>query len=126
MPKRLEVRATVSFGVFREGRVYDIDIEDGRMMSLLGVGYLEPTSDLEEDHGRDDLRDSAGTTNLRDVRTVGSPGSETVGEGKTDVADRSESGSDKELGARKGRGGRIGLVDANAPGGTDSGPAGKS
>src|SRR5688572_3217785 len=49
MPKLLEVRASLSFGVFRAGRVYEVDIEDDRIMSLLGVGYLEPTSDLEDD-----------------------------------------------------------------------------
>lgn len=125
MPKRLEVRAVTSFGAFRQGKVYDIDIEDDRMMSLLGVGYLEPTSDLEEDYAGMVLRDSAGTADLRDVRTVGSSGSETVGEGKSNVADSLGPNGDPQLSAPKRGRGRGTTVPANPSGGEDSGTARK-
>jgi hypothetical protein len=89
MPKHLEVRAVTTFGRFRIGRVYEVDIEDQSIMSLLGVGYLEPTSDLEDD---DELGATAGMdlpgatvgVDLRDVRVVGSPESS---EGVADGAD---------------------------------------
>jgi hypothetical protein len=80
MPKFLEVRAAVSFGVFRAGNVYEIDIEDQRIMSLLGVGYLEPTSDLEDDDVQRNRSSELG---------VGDPGA-TVIDGGDDLARSSE------------------------------------
>lgn len=125
MPKRLEVRAVTSFGAFRQGRVYDIDIEDDRMMSLLGVGYLEPTSDLEEDYDWSGVRGTSGGADLRDVRVVGSSGSEAVGERKVDVEDHPESSGDPELSAPKRGRGRGVTIPANPSRGEDSGTARK-
>lgn len=68
MSKPLEVRAITTFGRFRIGEVYEVDIEDGSIMALLGVGYLEPTSDLEDDDVR--LRESS----RMGVADLGDPG----------------------------------------------------
>lgn len=128
MSKRLEVRAALSFGVFRAGRVYEVDIEDDRIMSLLGVGYLEPTSDPEVDDelGSTAGLDSTGSTGgsgVRDVRVVGSPQSS---KGVTDVARRPGQIRDSQLGTSARVRGRKATGSENVGGGSDSGEDGNS
>lgn len=127
MSKPLEVRAVMSFGVFRQNGIYEIDLEDDRMMSLLGVGYLEPTSDLEDDDAGLDRSseldvgsDSGGAAVHRD----GVAGLPEASEGLSDVSDRAEPGSDSAHRASKRvRGGKaIGVTDSG--GGSDSGEVG--
>lgn len=126
MKRRLEVRAVTSFGAFRQGKVYDIDIEDDRMMSLLGVGYLEPTSDLEEDYDWSDVRGTPGGTGLHSVRVVGSSEPEAVDKEASDVEDHPGPGGDPELSAPKRGRGRGIIVSTNPSGGEDSGAARES
>lgn len=129
MSRRLEVRANLNFGSFRQGRVYEISIDDDRMMSLLGVGYLEPTSDLEEDYaelGRP-AELGVGTDSIRASRPGdGDPESvppPAVGEAD-DVADRPEPSGSAALGASTRPGSRTGIVDASPRRRKDSRKAG--
>lgn len=134
MSKPLEVRATVSFGTFRQNRVYEVDLEDDRMLSLLGVGYLEPTSDLEEAERQDDdagLDRASGLVVGSDhggaaVHRDGVAGSSETSEGMTDVRDRAEPSSDSAHRASKRvRGGKTtGVTDSD--GGKDSGEVGNA
>lgn len=122
MPKPLGVRATVSFGSFRQGRVYEIDLEDDRMMSLLGVGYLEPMLE-DDDAGLDepaglDVRGDAGGAGLRDIRVVGSSQSS---EGVSDVGDSAESSDDSAHGTSKRVRGRKASGGEDSARGSDSG-----
>lgn len=122
MSKSLEVRATVSFGAFRQSNVYEIDLEDDRMLSLLGVGYLEPTSDLEEAERQDD--DDAGLDRSSGLVVGSDSGSTAVhrngvarfseAEGVSDVSDRAESSDDPGVRASKRvRGGKTtGITDS--------------
>jgi hypothetical protein len=123
MSKRLEVRAAVSFGVFRAGNVYEIDIEDDRIMSLLGVGYLEPTSDLEDD---DDVRrNRSSELGVGDSGTTVVDGGDDLArsseaEGVVDVADHPGPVSDAALGTSARVRGRktSGVKDADRGAGT--------
>jgi hypothetical protein len=138
MPKRIEVRANLNFGRFRQGRVYEISTDDDRLMSLLGVGYLEPTSDLEEDYAGWDRSSELGVginNNLSAVRGDGVAGPSEASRlkvdtskisGVSDVADSSEQGSDKKLGTRKRSGSRVGVVDESSDRGESSSPAGNA
>jgi hypothetical protein len=105
MPKPLEVRAITSFGVFRIGNVYEVDIEDQAIMSLLGVGYLEPTSDLEEAEGQDDDAglDRSPELGVGDSGVPAADGGDDLArrseaEGVADVADSAGPGSDATFG----------------------------
>lgn len=86
MPKPLGVKANLSFGQFRAGKVYEVDVEDGRMLSLLGVGYLSPVDEESEDDA-DDVRGS-GDSVPPGVPVVGSP--QPASEGLSDVDDQAE------------------------------------
>lgn len=127
MSKPLEVRAVTSFGAFRQNKIYEIDLEDASMLSLLGVGYLEPTSDLEDDDdaGLDRAsqlvmgRDSGGAA----VHRHGVAGLSEA-EGVSDVSDRAEQGRDSGVRASKRvRGGQTtGITDSGR--GKDAGSDG--
>jgi hypothetical protein len=125
--KPLEVRAVTSFGAFRQNKIYEIDLEDDRMLSLLGVGYLEPTSDLEDDDAGLDRAsglvmgsDSGGAAVHRD----GVAGLPEASKELSDVSDRAEPGDDSAHRASKRvRGGKtIGVTDSG--GGSDPGSVG--
>lgn len=57
MSKLLGVKANVSFGAYRIGRVYEVDLEDQTVLSLLGVGYFTP---VDEDGDADKDGDANG------------------------------------------------------------------
>lgn len=87
MSKPWPVRANVSFGAFRAGKVYEVDLDDQTMLSLLGVGYLTSAVEEDEDAGRgvgeapEQLGAESGVPGadvLRGVHLVGSSESEAV------------------------------------------------
>lgn len=122
MAKPLEVRATTSFGAFRQGRVYEVDLEDDRMMSLLGVGYLEPTSDLEDDDAGLDRASELDVGSDSGGAAVHSDGvarsSQT--EGMNDVGDSAESSDDSAHGTSKRVRGRKASSGEDSDRGADS------
>ena len=123
MSKPLEVRAITSFGAFRIGNVYEVDIENDSIMALLGVGYLEPTSDLEEAESEedDDVRlDRSPELGVGDSGLPSPVGGNDLArrleaEGVADGADRVESGSDtpRRTSARVRGGKAAGIEDAD-------------
>ena len=84
MSKLMEVKANLSFGAYRVGRVYEVDLDDVTVLSLLGVGYLTPVNDdeggVDAGGGMDSVPRELGAEDsvpgppvLRGVRVVGSP-----------------------------------------------------
>lgn len=129
MAKKIEVRAALNFERFRQGRAYEISSDDDRLMSLLGVGYLEPTSDLEADYAGWDRSSELGMGADDDLPAVRGDGvarsSEAARvEGVVNVADSAAPDGNSELGARKRPGSRTGIVKEGADRGEDFGKAG--
>lgn len=132
MSKPLGVKANLSFGSYRIGRVYEVDLDDVTVLSLLGVGYLSP---IDEDKGGEDADMAGGvdpvpgelgaegrvpgTPVLRRVRVVGSPEPEAV-----NVDDQAEpSGRAPKRKASSVRGG-VAPDGEGAARGKDAGPEG--
>lgn len=122
MAKPLEVRANVSFRNFRAMRVYEVDLEDDTIMSLIGVGYLTPTAEgvndvrddrLESTSGLD-VRGDSGGAGVRGVRVVGSSESGVEDGANPSLSDDNTRGS-KAGGSRRGtaaqRKGTAGIQD---------------
>lgn len=127
MTKQIEVRAALNFDKFRQGQVYAISSEDDRLMSLLGVGYLEPTSNREADYVGWDRSPELGVGSDHGgvvVHSDGVAGSPEASEELTHVTDSSESDGGKKLSSRKRPGSRTGVVDEGVDRGEDSGEAG--
>lgn len=129
MAKNIEVRAGLNFEKFRQGRVYEISSDDDRLMSLLGVGYLEPTSNREADYAGWDRSSELGVGSDHSgvvVHSDGVAGSSEASEELTHVENSAESDGDKKLGTRERPGSRTGVVDEGVDRGEDSGEAGNA
>lgn len=124
MPALLEVRANVSFGRYRAGRVYEIDLDDPSMLALVGVGYFTETGQFSDGPAAGmGVRGDHRGADLRGVRVLGSTESAEVSD---DVSNRVGQGDD--AGRRKGAGKKAGsgAGDQGSDGGSDAGSEGNA
>lgn len=117
MSKLMPVRAVLSFNSYRAGRVYEVDLDDEVMLSLIGVGYFVPEGGKDASAGVD----RAEPAGLRGVHVLGEQAPESLSDKEdADVDDSPVSSGSPKVRARKGNGGSASLAGEGADGGEDA------